>query len=53
MRQGTFGGSGRFPVFEISSTFIREALDAGKDVRYFVHPKAWEAIQFTPLIDEE
>ena len=41
------------PVFEISSTFIREALDAGKDVRYFVHPKAWEAIQFTPLIDEE
>ena len=41
------------PVFEISSTFIREALDAGKDVRYFVHPKACEAIQFTPLIDEE
>ena len=27
------------PVFEISSTFIREALDAGKDVRYFVHSK--------------
>ena len=41
------------PVFEISSTFIREALDARKDVRYFMHPKAWEAIQFTPSIDEE
>ena len=33
------------PVFEISSTFIREALDAGKDVRYFLHPKVWEAIK--------
>ena len=33
------------PVFEISSTFIREALDAGKDVRYFVHPKVWETIK--------
>ena len=35
------------PVFEISSTFIREALDAGKDVRYFVHPKVWEAISYS------
>lgn len=33
------------PVFEISSTFIREALDAGKDIRYFVHPRVWEAIK--------
>lgn len=32
------------PVFEISSTFIREALEAGKDVRFFMHPKAWEYI---------
>lgn len=30
------------PVFEISSTFIREALSTGKDIRYFVHPKVWE-----------
>lgn len=33
------------PVFEISSTFIREALDAGKDIRYFLHPRVWEAIK--------
>ena len=33
------------PVFEISSTFIREALDSGKDIRYFLHPKVWEAIK--------
>lgn len=32
------------PVFEISSTFIREALEARKDVRFFMHPKAWEYI---------
>lgn len=32
------------PIFEISSTFIREALNAGKDIRYFVHPKVWEHI---------
>ncbi|WP_294631458.1 nicotinate (nicotinamide) nucleotide adenylyltransferase [uncultured Bacteroides sp.] len=33
------------PMFEISSTFIREALEAGKDIRYFLHPKVWEAIK--------
>lgn len=32
------------PVFEISSTFIRRALDEKKDIRYFVHPKVWEYI---------
>ena len=32
------------PVFEISSTFIRKALDTGKDIRYFLHPAAWEYI---------
>lgn len=26
------------PVFEISSTFIRQALEEGRDVRYFLHP---------------
>ena len=35
----------RSPMFEISSTIIREALDAGKDIRYFLHPKVWEAIK--------
>ena len=33
------------PIFEISSTFIRKALNAGKDIRYFLHPKAWEVIK--------
>ena len=33
------------PVIEISSTFIRQALAEGKDVRYFLHPKVWECIQ--------
>lgn len=32
------------PVFEISSTFIREALQAGKDVRYYLHPRVYEMI---------
>ena len=43
------------PVFEISSTFIREALKAGKDVRYFLHPKVWEQIEsvLTPSTDAE
>lgn len=33
------------PKFEISSTFIRDALSEGKDIRYFVHPKVWEYIK--------
>ena len=33
------------PTFEISSTFIRQALDEKKDVRYFLHPKVWEYIR--------
>lgn len=32
------------PVFEISSTFIRQALEEGKDVRYFLHPAVYEAL---------
>lgn len=30
------------PTFDISSTFIREALAAGKEVRYFLHPAAYQ-----------
>ncbi len=33
------------PVFEISSTFIRKALDEGRDVRYFLHPAVYEALK--------
>ncbi|MBO7418641.1 MAG: nicotinate-nucleotide adenylyltransferase [Bacteroidaceae bacterium] len=31
------------PQFDVSSTFIRESLAAGKDVRYFLPPSAWSA----------
>lgn len=30
------------PTFEISSTFIRQALNEGKDVRYFLHPGTYK-----------
>lgn len=30
------------PVFEISSTFIRRAMEEGKDIRYFLHPAVYE-----------
>ena len=30
------------PIFDISSTFIRQSLAKGKDVRYFLHPKVWQ-----------
>ena len=33
------------PIFEISSTFIRQALAAGKDVRYFLHPAVYTKIK--------
>lgn len=33
------------PTFEISSTFIRQALAAGKDVRYFLHPAVNEELK--------
>jgi nicotinate-nucleotide adenylyltransferase len=32
------------PTFEISSTFIRRAMEEGKDVRYFLHPAVYEAL---------
>lgn len=33
------------PQVEVSSTFIREAIKAKKDVRYYVPPAAWEYIR--------
>lgn len=32
------------PLIEISSTFIRESVAKGLDVRYFVHPEVWKLI---------
>ena len=32
------------PVFEISSTFIRQAFEEGKDVRYFLHPSVYKRL---------
>ena len=32
------------PVFEISSTFIRQAIAEGRDIRYFLHPLVYEAL---------
>lgn len=33
------------PTFEISSTFIRQAMEEGRDVRYFLHPAVYEALK--------
>jgi nicotinate-nucleotide adenylyltransferase len=35
------------PLIEVSSTFIRQALKEGKDVRYFLHPAVYEALKGT------
>ena len=41
------------PMLEVSSTFIRESLKQGKDVRYFLHPKVWQKISELPSKQEE
>ena len=33
------------PVFDISSTFIRKAIDEGKDVRYFLPHGIWDYVK--------
>ena len=33
------------PTFDISSTFIRQAISEGKDVRYFLHPEVWNYLK--------
>jgi nicotinate-nucleotide adenylyltransferase len=40
------------PLIEVSSTFIREALKQGKDVRYFLHPAVYEEISRTMIKPE-
>ncbi|WP_300764969.1 nicotinate (nicotinamide) nucleotide adenylyltransferase [uncultured Bacteroides sp.] len=32
------------PLIEVSSTFIRESISQGKDVRYFLHPAVYKII---------
>ena len=33
------------PLLEISSTFIRDSIRRGKDIRYFVHPEVYKIIE--------
>lgn len=33
------------PLIEVSSTFIRESISQGKDVRYFLHPAVYDIIE--------
>lgn len=33
------------PILEVSSTFIRESISAGRDIRYFLHPSVYQIIQ--------
>lgn len=33
------------PLLEISSTFIRESIASGKDIRYFLHPEVYRFIK--------
>lgn len=33
------------PLLEISATFIRRSIEAGKDIRYFLHPEVWKIIE--------
>ncbi len=40
------------PTFEISSTFIRQSLTAGKDLRFFLHPAAYRHLLTSPTGEE-
>ena len=40
------------PLLEISSTFIRESLAQGKDIRYFLHPEVHRIIQERKLYQQ-
>lgn len=33
------------PLLEVSSTFIRQALAEGRDIRYFLHPAVYERLK--------
>ena len=37
------------PTFEISSTFIRQAMEEGRDMRYFLNTAVYEALRQTNL----
>lgn len=41
------------PLIEISSTFIRQSIAQGKDIRYFVHPAVWKIITERKLYTDQ
>lgn len=41
------------PVIEVSSTFIRENIEKGKDFRYFLHPNVYSFIKDKKLYTNE
>lgn len=41
------------PLMEISSTFIREAIGQGKDIRFFLHPEVYRFIREHRLYQAE
>ena len=40
------------PLLEISSSFIRESIAKGKDIRYFLHPETYRIIKENLLYQE-
>ncbi|MBP6498827.1 MAG: nicotinic acid mononucleotide adenylyltransferase, partial [Phocaeicola sp.] len=41
------------PQLEISSTFIRQAISEGRDIRYFLHPEVYRIIAEKKLYNQQ